>query len=403
MRAPGVERTPRERALRFGTFIPPIHHIGTNTTLELLRDIELVAQVERLGFDEVWVGEHHSGGVEIIGSPELFLAAAAMRTSRIQLGTGVISLPYHHPLMVAERIVLLDRLSSGRAMLGCGPGVLPSDAFMVGIDPLKQRTMMEESLEAILSLLVGREPITRQSEWFELRDARLQMTPHNDRAIPVVVSAQVSPNGARMAGRFGAGMMSAAPSTPAGFDALSRQWEVAEGTAREFGQTVDRWSRRLVGPMHLAETEEQARRDVAHGLRKWVDYFQRVAVTPVASGLDADGDLVDQINRLGLAVIGTPEMAVERIRQLGRETGGYGTYVVIADNWAPPAATLHSFELFAEAVMPGVSRETSARDASRAWTSANREHFMAQRDAALSATSASSAMNTNSADCPAEA
>ena len=375
-------------ALRFGAFMPPIHQVGTNTTLELHRDLDLVVHLERLGFDEVWVGEHHSGGVEIIGSPELFLAAAAMRTSRIQLGTGVISLPYHHPLMVAERIVLLDRLSSGRSLLGCGPGVLPSDAYMLGIDPVLQRSMMEASLGAVSSLLSGHEPVTLQAEWFELREARLQMTPHNDRAIPVVVSAQVSMMGPRMAGRFGAGMMSMAPTTPAGFERLDRQWEVAERTAREFGRTIERGGWRLAGSMHLADTEEQARRDVAHGLREWVDYFQEVAVSPAASGLDPDGDLVDQVNRRGLAIIGTPEMAVERIRELGRNVVGYGTYVVIADGWAPWTATLHSFELFAEAVVPAVNREIAARDASRAWTSANRADFVAQREAALSAAAA---------------
>ena len=83
----------------------------------------------------MWFGEHHSGGYELIACPEVFIAAAAERTKHIRLGTGVVSLPYHHPLMVADRWVLLDHLTRGRVMFGTGPGALPSDAYMMGIDP----------------------------------------------------------------------------------------------------------------------------------------------------------------------------------------------------------------------------------------------------------------------------
>ena len=102
-------------------------------------DMERVVALDRLGFDEAWFGEHHSGGYELIACPEVFIAAAAERTKHIRLGTGVVSLPYHHPLMVADRWVLLDHLTRGRVMFGAGPGALPSDAYMMGIDPIEQR------------------------------------------------------------------------------------------------------------------------------------------------------------------------------------------------------------------------------------------------------------------------
>jgi limonene 1,2-monooxygenase len=91
-----------------------------------------------LGFDEAYIGEHHTAGWETIASPEVFIAAAAGRTRYIRLGTGVVSLPYHHPYMVASRMVLLDHLTRGRAILGVGPGALSSDAYMLGIDPAHQ-------------------------------------------------------------------------------------------------------------------------------------------------------------------------------------------------------------------------------------------------------------------------
>src|SRR5438874_2715789 len=152
--------------LRFGVFLAPFHPAGQNPTLALERDLELITRLDELGFDEAWVGEHHSAGFEIIASPEVFIAAAAQRTRHIRLGTGVSSLPYHQPMMLADRMVLLDHLTRGRVMLGVGPGALPSDAHMLGIEPDRQRSMMEESLEAIVHLLTSDEPLTVKTDWF---------------------------------------------------------------------------------------------------------------------------------------------------------------------------------------------------------------------------------------------
>ena len=150
--------------MNFGIFMAPFHRIGDNPTVALRRDLELIQFLDHLSYDEAWIGEHHSAGYEIIAAPEVFIAAAAERTRHIRLGTGVVSLPYHHPLMVADRMVFLDHLTLGRAMFGVGPGALPSDAFMMGIDPVRQREMMEESLEAILALLGSDGPVTRTTD-----------------------------------------------------------------------------------------------------------------------------------------------------------------------------------------------------------------------------------------------
>src|SRR5437879_8387624 len=132
--------------LSFGIFLAPFHPVGQNPTLALERDMELLVRLDELGYDEAWIGEHHSAGYEIIASPELFIATAAERTRTIRLGTGVSSLPYHHPLMLAERINQLDHITRGRAMFGVGPGALPSDAMMMGIEVSRQRDMMDEAL-----------------------------------------------------------------------------------------------------------------------------------------------------------------------------------------------------------------------------------------------------------------
>ena len=362
--------------LRFGIFLAPFHPVGQNPTLALERDLELVERLDSLGFDEAWFGEHHSAGYEIIASPEVFIATAAGRTRHIKLGTGVSSLPYHHPFILADRMVLLDHLTRGRVMFGVGPGALPSDAFMMGIDPMRQRDMMEESLEAILALLQGSEPVNRQTDWFTLRDARLQLRPYTHPRFEVAVAAQVSPAGPRAAGRFGLSLLSIGATTAGGFDVLGSHWVTMEERAAEFGTTVDRRKWRLVGPMHLAETEEQARKDVAFGLVQWVDYFERVAALPLAPNtLDPD-KMVDALMETGFAVIGTPDMAAAQIERLVEQSGGFGTYLLMAHEWADREATLHSYELFAREVAPRFQGTTPSLVDSRDWAAENRPEFI---------------------------
>src|ERR671923_1014817 len=186
--------------LKFGIFMAPFHRINENPTLALERDLELVQWMDTLGFDEVWVGEHHSAGWETISCPEIFIDIAADRTRHIKLGTGVISLPYHHPFMVANRMVLLDHLTRGRVMLGVGPGALVTDALMFGIPAERQREMMDEALGIIIRLFESTEPLTYQSDWFQLHEAVLQLRPYQEPSIPIAVASVQSPAGGRLAG-----------------------------------------------------------------------------------------------------------------------------------------------------------------------------------------------------------
>jgi len=361
--------------LRFGIFLAPFQPAGQNPTLALERDLELIVRLDQLGYDEAWVGEHHSGGFEIIASPEVFIAAASSRTSHIRLGTGVSSLPYHHPLILADRMVLLDHLTRGRVMFGVGPGALPSDAFMMGIHPSRQRGMMEEALEAILALLLSDEPVTMQTDWFTLEDARLQLRPYTHPCFEIGVAAQVSPAGPRAAGRFGLSLLSLGATTTGGFDVLGSHWTTMQQRAAEFATTVDRRRWRLVGPMHIRETEEQARADVEFGLHDWYRYFQEVAALPIAPDTTSKS-LIDAMMATGLAVIGTPEMAVAQIERLIEQSGGFGTYLFMAHEWADRQATLASYELFAREVMPVFQRSAERAVRSRDWAHANRPEFI---------------------------
>ena len=277
--------------------------------------------------------------------------------------------------MLADRMVLLDHLTRGRVMFGVGPGALPSDAFMMGIDPAKQRDMMEESLEAILQLLAG-ETVSMETEWFKLVKARLQLLPYQHPFPEVAVAAQVSPAGPRAAGRFGCSLLSLGATTTGGFDVLGSHWDVMEERAAEFSTTVDRNRWRLVGPMHIADSKEQAVADVAFGLAEWVDYFERVAALPLAPDTENFESLVDALNASGIAVIGTVDDAIAQIERLQAQSGGFGTYLVMGHEWADTAATRHSYELIARYVAPRFQGSAASLTRSRDWAAENRPEFI---------------------------
>ncbi|MFN6552378.1 LLM class flavin-dependent oxidoreductase [Mycolicibacterium septicum] len=339
--------------LRFGYFIAPFHRPGINPTLALHRDLEFIEHLDALGYDEVWIGEHHSAGSEIISSPEVFIAAAAARAKRIKFGTGVISLSYHNPLWAADRLMLLDHLTHGRIIGGVGPGSLPTDSAMIGLNPTDTRELLETNLDIMVRLLAG-ETVSAKTPTHELFDAKLQLAPYAEGGIPLSVAAVASPTGARLAGKHGIGLLSVgATLSEAGFDALAHHWNIAEERAAAFGTTVDRSNWSLVGPFHVAETDAQARAEVRYGIESWFNYFQKVAAFPQMTmpGDTVDG-MIDTINELGAGVIGTPERARAQVQRLWDQSGGFGSMLQMAADWANPAATRRSAELFAEEVMP---------------------------------------------------
>jgi limonene 1,2-monooxygenase len=340
--------------LRFGIFLAPFHTAGENPTSALQRDLRLVQHLDELGYDEAWIGEHHSAGSEIIASPEIFIAAAAERTKNIRLGTGVTSLSYHNPLWVAERMILLDHLTRGRVMLGVGPGSLPTDSAMIGLNPTDTRELLEDNLDIVMRLLRG-ETVTKQTRTHNLIDARTHLAPYSDPLFDVTVAAVASPTGPRLAGRHGVGLLSiGATLSPDGFDALAHHWGVMEEQAGSHGTVVDRLKWRLVGLMHIAETREQAYRDVEHGIVEWFRYFQKVAAFPQMAVEGGDiKEMIDFINEAGIGAIGTVEDAAAQVQRLwDQSNGGFGAMLLLAHEWANPEATRRSFELIAQHVLP---------------------------------------------------
>jgi limonene 1,2-monooxygenase len=363
--------------LQHGIFVAPYHDVIESPTLGLRRDLELVEWVEKLGFAEAWFGEHHSTGWEIIGSPELMIAAAAERTHRIRLGTGVVSMPYHNPLMVANRILQLDHMTMGRVMFGMGPGLLPTDAEMIGADIKALRPMLEEVAQIIVPLLSGEE-VTHETSWYKLHKARTHLRPYTLPHPEIAVASAITPSGGMLAGKHGFGMLCVAATETAGFDVLDENWKIAKQVAGECGKTMDPAKLRLVVPMHIAATREQARADVALGLPRWAEYFDRVAPAGMR-GLTGGGDLVDILVGAGRAVIGTPEDAITMIERLQAKQGEFGVMLFQSHNWADWEQTKKSYELYARFAMPHFAGTNRNRQESYAALESNIDRLEAER------------------------
>ena len=359
------------RGMQFGIFLAPFHRLGDNPTLAIARDLELIEHLDRLGYDEAWIGEHHSAGWEIIASPELMIAAAAQRTRTIRLGSGVTSLPYHHPFLVAQRFVQLDHMTRGRAMLGCGPGALVSDAYMLGIDAATQRRRMDESLEAIMALLACDGPVTRRTDWFTMVEARLHLRPYSDPHFPIAVASTLTPSGPSVAGRHGVGILSLGAGAPGGPAALPDQWRIAEEAAAKAGKTMDRADWRMVMNVHVAETDELAMEQVRAGERlETVTYFEDALGRPPGRSEDP---LTDGV-RAGTTLVGSPETVARGIEALWEHSaGGFGGFLFRAHDWADREQSWRSYELFARWVMPRFQHALEMPRASHGWAVANRK------------------------------
>jgi limonene 1,2-monooxygenase len=367
--------------LRHGIFMSPFHGLKDSPTLGIERDLQLVEWLDQLGFEECWIGEHHSSGYETIASPELFIATAAARTRTIRLGSGVISLPYHNPLMLANRVIQLDHTTRGRFMFGAGPGLLASDAAMLGIDPADQRRRMAEALDVILRLFAG-EVVTETTDWYSLHEARAHILPYTRPHPEVAVASSYTPSGGRLAGRYGLAMLCVANGIVDGVDILVQNWGIACDVAAQHGHAMHRDALRIVQPMFIADSRAQAAEACREGLRLYVDYMNNnVGMFDVPSGVD----IVEWWTQNNLGIIGTPEDAIAAIQRIYDRYGEFGCVLNFPNTFAEFEETRRSFELYARFVMPHFRGTNAGRQASYDWVMANRERFGAKRMSAVAA------------------
>ena len=372
-----------DRYLRTGIFLAPFHALDENPTLAIERDMELVQHLDRLNYHEAWIGEHHSGGFEIIASPEMFIAAAAERTQHIRLGTGVVSLPYHNPFMLASRMTQLDHMTRGRAMFGVGPGALVHDAAKIGIKAADQRSRMNESLDVIVDLMAGKS-VTRKTDWFDLTAAQLQLA---------VLQPARHGDGGRLRALAGRRRRLGPPRHRHAVDRrhLGRR---AEGARRQLeastpttpGRTA-RWPTAPSGASSPSptsrQTREQAFEEVKFGLDRFAKYFTDVATFPILPpGIT---DAAEFLTKEGVACIGTPDDCIRHFERLWKGSdGGFGAVLLLAHNWADWPATQRSYELMARFVHPHFQRGSNAlRQLSYDIAAGNRGTYSVQSQAAV--------------------
>jgi limonene 1,2-monooxygenase len=370
--------------LNFGAFLAPHHPIGEHPMLQFRRDLDLVEHLDRLGYEEFWCGEHHSSGWEMIASPEMFLAAAGERTKRIKLATGVVSLPYHHPFNVAQRMVQLDYMTGGRVIFGSGPGALASDAHTLGIDPMLLRDRQDEAIGVIRRLMRG-ERVTMKSDWFALQDAALQLLPLQE-DMPFAVASQISPSGMTLAGKHGIGVISLGSLSEEGLNSLPTQWGFAEAAAAKYGQKVDRKDWRVLMSWHIAETRERARAEARDGLlRHHNEYITQTLQRPGAREFTTGDEAVDKTAFApgAVATIGTPDDLVQRIKAVLEASGGFGTIVGFVHDWANPENTMRSWDMVARYVVPEINGYLGGLRTSREFVVNNREYFNRARQAVM--------------------
>ena len=369
-----------DEPLRFGLFFAPFHSAKLNPTYAFERDLLLTEHLDRLGFEEIWYGEHHSGAMEMVAAPELMIAAAAQRTKYIRLGTGVKSLPYYNPFMLAEAMAQLDHMTRGRAMFGVGPGALPSDATMLAIPVNELRSRMEESLDTVVALMKG-ETVTRKTSWFELKNAQLSVGCFSRPMMEMAVTVIRSPAGVVAAGKHGLGLLTLGPMSDAVLDHHVANWGIYEAECKKNGHVADRGKWRITLMMHVAETREKAYADAAWGFHEFNNYSHDIVPAPPALPRDTE-DLVGAAIEKQVAIIGTPDDAIREIERVRQKLGGFGAVLLFGNDLAPWPAQQRSFELITEFVKPHFTHANALRAASYKTTAAQIGNYRQEAGAA---------------------
>lgn len=347
----------------------PLHLPGENPSLAFQRDLDLITRAEALGYDEFYIGEHHTAGWETIPSPEMILAKASATTSTIRLGTAVSSLPFHHPFHVAERFAFLDHLTRGRAVLGVGPSGLAPDVKLFNIPPQDLNPMMQESTEIIAKLLESDEPINYDGRYWKIRDMALQLRSYQSPRLKFATPSVGSQRSLEFAAKYEMLVFSLAGGGPPNATPISGQWEVIEEAGKKFDTNPSRDDWRIVTYIHLADSREQAWEEVEAGIERDVHQYFYTINGPQQWVVRPDQDpatlTAGEIAEKRRWIIGTPDDAIEQIQALYEETGGFGGLMMTTHEWVPQHKIDYSLELFARYVMPHFRGHTSSLEA--AW------------------------------------
>ncbi len=356
--------------LRFGMFVMPIHPAEKPWVQCIEEDLELAVQCDRLGFDDFWVGEHHSSSVENIVMPEIFLAKVLGLTKSIRIGPAPVCLQYHHPVHVAGRLAFLDHLSNGRLNICFGPGAIPTDMEVFGAQPSETGARVAESIDMILRIWEGQLPIDLKGRFW---NATMKDHLHPDFGVGHLhrpLQTPYPPIYVPSISRRSPGLVKAAER---GFrfishhmlhaDVLKEQWQTYSAAAAKAGRTATPSDWAIARNIFVAETTEEARElarnnSLGKCLRYILDLTQATAPTGITMWkrderqTDAECSLDYFLNEVVIA--GDPDEVTRKLVQLRQEIGPFGSLILTAHDWDNPSHWNRSLELFAKLVMPAI-------------------------------------------------
>ena len=357
--------------MKLGYFTMPLHPPGSLHHETLHDDLEQIVLLDKLGFNEAWIGEHFTSVWENIPAPDLFIAQALGLTDNIILGTGVTCMPNHNPFVLANRIAQLDHMAKGRLHWGVGSGGFPGDFEVFGFDleSGKNKVMTREALDCVLGIWDDPKPGNYSSEWWDFNipetddwiGVKYHIPPYQKPHPPIGV-AGVSPKSETL---FLAGEKGYIPMsinfTPGNM--LRSHWEAVEEGASKAGRTANHSSWRIAREVYIADTTEQARKEALEGTmaRDFTDYFFRsLAKFDLMKIFKSDPNMADSEITLeylvdNIWIVGSPDDVAAKIRALYDEVGGFGVLLAMGHEWNPKDRWENSMELLANEVLPQLS------------------------------------------------
>jgi len=356
--------------IKSGIFIMPFHPPEKPLAQCYEEDVELAVRAEALGFDEFWIGEHHTMKYEAIVVPEVFIGRVLGETERIRLGPAPICANLHHPAYLATRLAFLDHLSNGRLNLCFGPSGVTTDYELYGLEPKQGGAMTVEAIDVMLKLWSSDPPYEHNGQFWQFslkenvnEDSQIGFIhkplqkPHPPILMPGVARNSYS---LRMAGEYGFAPYSAAL---AAGNMLADNWETYERSALEAGRQPDRADWRVARAIFLADTTKEAVERVrTNSVGQNFEYIANLLDIslgrdllkrdPAMSNADCNLDywLSEQI------IAGDVDHALERLLALMDECGPIGTLVLMGFDWDDKESWLRNLELFATELMPALNK-----------------------------------------------
>jgi alkanesulfonate monooxygenase SsuD/methylene tetrahydromethanopterin reductase-like flavin-dependent oxidoreductase (luciferase family) len=364
-------------------FMMPLHPAGRSMGAYLVEDTEKAILLDKLGYDELWVGEHFTAATEPYPSPLMFMTSLLHQTKRLRFGIGVVNAPHHHPARTAAEAAQFDHMSGGRFILGVGTGSLPTDSevFAIKADSATKGRMLIEHIEMIERIWADEPPYDVQGEFWsvKLKDTRFPeigvgfMPKPFQQPRPAICIPSATPNSKSTyeCGKRGWGPISSALLPGA---VLGNHWKNYQQGCLDAGRAVDPNNWRVARSVLVAPTDAEARARAFSpdgAQRYYFNHFFKVftksrqldAVRP-RPGMPDDEITIDGIIESRL-IYGSPQTVAAKLTQLRKQAGPFGTLLVSGMDWSGPNAEWEreSLTLLAQDVLPLVDKQAEMAEA----------------------------------------